>query len=70
MLFVVDNFYYFQTTSFVHGINTRYNNNLHLPSCRLSTIQRGTTFSAFKIFNKLQTRISGLKNDETILNLP
>jgi hypothetical protein len=62
ILFVVDNMYYFQTNSSVHEINTRNKNQLTLPSVRLSAIQRGTTYSATKIFNKLPPWISGLKN--------
>jgi len=53
MLFVVDSLHYFQTNSSVHEINTRYENHLHIPSVRLSTIQRGTPYSTIKIFNKL-----------------
>jgi len=43
--------------------NTR---NIYIPSIRLAFIQRSTTSSHIKIFNKLPPRISGLKND-TIL---
>ena len=39
MLFAVDNLHYFQTNSSVHNINTRYNNQLHVPSVTLSVIQ-------------------------------
>jgi hypothetical protein len=51
MLFLVDNVHYFQTNSSVRDINTRYKNQLHVPSVRLSAIQRGITYSAIKIFN-------------------
>jgi hypothetical protein len=47
-------------------MNTRYENNLRIPSVRLAAIQRGSTHSATKIFNKLPPSISGLKNDKTI----
>jgi hypothetical protein len=53
LLFVVDNLHYFRTNSSVHKINTRYKNHLHIPSLRLSTIQRSTTYFTVKIFNKL-----------------
>ena len=39
MLFVVDNLHNFQTNSSVRDINTRYNNQLHVPSVTLSAIQ-------------------------------
>ena len=66
MLFVVDSLNYFKTNCSVHKIGTRYKNHLHVPSVRLAAMQRGTTYSAIKILNKLPPRISGLKNDETI----
>jgi hypothetical protein len=66
MLFVVDNINYFQTNSSVHEINTRYKNQWTLPSVRLSAMQRGTAYSAVKIFNKLPPCISGLKNDKVV----
>ena len=46
MLFVVNNLHYFQTNSSIHKMNTRYENNLHIPSVRLAAIQRGSTYSA------------------------
>jgi len=66
MLFLVDNLHYFQTNSSVHDINTRYKNQLHIPSVRLSAIQRGITYSAIKIFNKLPPSISRLKKDKLV----
>jgi hypothetical protein len=44
MLFLVDNLHYLQTNSSVHDINTRYKNQLHIPTVRLSAIQRGITY--------------------------
>jgi len=41
-------------------MNTRFENNLHIPSVRLAAKQRGSTYSAIKIFNKLPPGISGL----------
>jgi hypothetical protein len=66
MLCVVNNLHYFQTNSFLHETNTRYENNLHIPSVRLAAKPRGSTYSAIKIFNKLPPGISGLKNDKTM----
>jgi hypothetical protein len=66
MLFLVDNMHYFQTNSSVHDINTIYKNQLHIPSARLPDIQRGITYSAIKIFNKLLPSISRLKNDKLV----
>jgi len=61
MLFVFDNVLYLQTISSINKINTRYKNQLHVPSVRLSAIQRGTTYSAVNVLNILPARISGLK---------
>jgi hypothetical protein len=66
MLFLVDNLHYFQTNSTVHDINRRYKNQLHIPSVRLFAIQRGTAYSAIKIFNKLPPGISRLKKDKLV----
>jgi hypothetical protein len=66
MLFLVDNLHYFQINSSVHDINTRYKNQLHIPTVILSAIQRGITYSAIKIFNKLPPSISRLKKDKLV----
>jgi len=50
------------TNSSVHEINTKCKNQLHIPSVRLPATLSITTYSSIKIFNKLQPRISGLKN--------
>jgi hypothetical protein len=66
MLFIVDNMYYFQTNASVYDTNTRYKNQLHIPSVRLSAIQTGITYSAIKTVNRLPPRISRLKNDKLV----
>jgi hypothetical protein len=53
--------HYLQTNSSVHDINTRYKNQLHVPLIRFSAIQRGITYSAIKVFNRLPPSISRLK---------
>jgi hypothetical protein len=53
MLFAVKNLNIYQTNSSVHGMNTRPQNKLHIPSVRLSSIQRGVYYSSVKIFNQL-----------------
>jgi hypothetical protein len=60
MSFLFGNMHYFQTNSSIHEINTRYKNQLHVPSVRLTAIEERTTYSAIKIFNKLPPRISVL----------
>ena len=63
---VVDNFHYFQSNSSVHEINLRYKNHLQIPSVRLAAIQGSATYSAIKIFNKLLSRVAGLKSDKKL----
>jgi hypothetical protein len=69
MLFAVNKLNIFQTNSSVHGINTRQQSKLHIPSVRLSSIQRGIYYSSVKIFNQLPqyvvkyyTKIHNFKN--------
>jgi hypothetical protein len=59
----------FQSNSTVHGINTRYKNQLHIPSVR-PAIQRGTAYSAIKIFGTLPHRNTRLKNYEIVFKAP
>ena len=53
MLFAVKNLNMYQTTSSVHGLNTRQQNKLYIPSVRLSSIQRGVYYATLKIFNQV-----------------
>ena len=57
MVFAVKNLNIYQTKSSVHGMNTRQQNKLHIPSVRLSSIQRGVCYSSVKIFNQLPQNI-------------
>jgi hypothetical protein len=66
MMFVVNNLDEFQTNSSMHGINTRCKIQLHIPSVRLSSIQKGVTYSSIKIFNSLPSNILKLQNDKLI----
>ena len=47
----------------VHEFNARSNHNLHLPSAKLSVVQRGVLFSGSKIYNHLPSNIKLLFND-------
>jgi len=51
--------HYFQTNSSFHENNTKYKNQLHIPSVRLNAFEEFTTYYAIKIFNNLGPRISG-----------
>jgi hypothetical protein len=41
----------------VHGMNTRQQNKLHVPSVRLSSIQRDVYYPSAKIFNQVPQNI-------------
>jgi hypothetical protein len=53
MLFAVKSPYIYQTSTFVHDMNTRQQNKVHIPSVRLSSIQRDIYCSFVKIFSQL-----------------
>jgi hypothetical protein len=55
----------FQTNSSVHNINTRNKHHLHRPVANLSCFQKGTSYSAIRIFNSLPRSITNLKNEKT-----
>ena len=57
MLFAVKYLNIYQTNSSVHGVNTRQQNKLHIPSVRLPSIQRVVYYSSVKIFNQLPQNI-------------
>jgi hypothetical protein len=50
-MFVVGNPEIYQTNYILHGINTRQRNKLHIPSVKLSAIQKGVLYSSIKVFN-------------------
>jgi len=57
MLFAVKNHNIYPTNSSVHGMNTRQQNKLHIPSVRLSSTQRGVCYSSVEIFDQLPHNI-------------
>jgi hypothetical protein len=57
MLFAAKNFNIYQTNTYVHGMNTRQQNKLHIPLVRHSSMQRGIYSLSFKIFNQLLQNI-------------
>ena len=50
--------------SHMHTINTRYNNNLHVPPAKLAVYQRGVYYSWIKIFNHLPSTIKNLSDNK------
>ena len=52
-----------QTNYTLHGINTRQTNKLHIPSMKLSAIQKGVLYSSITVFNALPSNIVDLQNN-------
>jgi len=62
MLFAVKNLNIYQTNTSVHGRNARQQNELHIPSVRLPSIQTGVYYSSVTIFNQLPRNIIKFHN--------
>ena len=54
---------FFISNSNIHGRNTHYNLNLHLPTTNLELFQKAVYYLAIKIFNHLPTEIKSLFED-------
>jgi hypothetical protein len=50
------------TNQEIHGINIRYNTDLHFTTAKLTAFQRGAYFVGIKIFNHLPINIKRLSN--------
>ena len=61
LVFVAKHRDLFLSNSDIHNINTRYNDNLHLPTTNLTLVQKGVLYSGSKIYNNLPPHIEGLK---------
>jgi len=64
MLFIIDNPNNFPTGLEIHGLCTRSKNQLFIPITNLTSVQKGMTYSAIKIYNSLPSSILNLKNDK------
>jgi hypothetical protein len=63
VMFVVGNPDIYQTNYILHGTNMRQKNKLHIPSVKLSAIQKGIFYSSIKVFNALPSNIVDLQNN-------
>jgi len=63
LVFVNKNRGLFQSNYEIHDLNTRINQNLHLPSTILTLVQKGVLYSGSKIYNHLPSNIKVLSND-------
>jgi hypothetical protein len=62
LLFIIKNKDQFSLNSNIHTINTRHNNNLHVPPANLTTYQKGVYYSGIKIYNHLPPTIKNLSD--------
>jgi hypothetical protein len=63
LTFVVKNNSLFKFNSEIHNLNTRYNNNLHVPLTNLTIVQKGVLYSGGRLFNSLPSQIKSLSGD-------
>jgi len=64
LLFITKNKDQFSPNSHMHTINTRHNNNLHVPAANLTLYQKGVYYLGIKIFDHLPTTIKNLSVDK------
>ena len=64
VMFVICNFFYFKTNFSVHSIHTRQKNHHHKPLVKFTSIQRGITYFAIKVFNKLPLDVTQFQHDK------
>jgi hypothetical protein len=62
-MFVVKNRSLFKLNSDIHGFNTRYDNDFHLPSANLKLFPKGILYSGIKTYNHLPQTIKELSHD-------
>ena len=55
---------YFKTNFSVHSIHSRQKNHFHKPLVKFTSIKRGITYSAIKVFNKLPLDITQFQHDK------
>jgi hypothetical protein len=61
--FIVDNGQKFQTNSDIHSINKRCKLDLHQPSAKLISYQKGAYYAGIKLFSTLPDSIKSLNHD-------
>jgi hypothetical protein len=70
LMFIVGNPDLYHTSYILHGINKClyqiYKNKLHIPSMKLSAIQKGVLYSSVKVFNTLPSNIADLQNKNQV----
>jgi hypothetical protein len=61
--FVIKNKNLYTTNQSIHTVNTRFNLDLHLPTCNLTLYQKGAFFSGIKLFSHLPQTLKRLSID-------
>jgi hypothetical protein len=67
VMFMVNNKDLFKANSELYSRNTRYNNKLHYPTCKLTVFQKGVYYLGNKVFNWLPPNIRNLAQDFKIV---
>jgi hypothetical protein len=62
-VFIVKNMDKYETNSDIHNIHTRQRFELHYPTCKLTKVPKGVSFTGIRIFNKLPHSIKNLSQD-------
>ena len=57
IMFVFNNLDNFKTNFSLHDFNTRSKNQLHFPSVKLTSVEKGVTYYAIEIINHLPSNI-------------
>jgi hypothetical protein len=57
VMFVINNLDNFKTNSLLHDFNTRSKNELHFLSLKLTSVKKGVTYFAIKIFSHSPSNI-------------
>jgi len=56
-MFIVNNLDNFKTNSLLHDFNTRSKTQLHFLSLKLTSVKKGVTYFAIKIFSHLRSNM-------------
>jgi hypothetical protein len=63
LVFIVKNMDKYVTNSGIHNIYTRQGLELHYPTCKLTSVQKGESYTGIRIFNNLPHSIKNLSHD-------
>jgi hypothetical protein len=64
LLFIIKSKDQFSLNLNIHTVNTKHNNNLHVPPANLTTYQKGVYYSGIRIFSHLPPNIKNLSDNK------